>query len=197
VDDLLILLGYGKILPADVVEKVVPEERRKVEKEPAAEVPTPTPKLARRVSRRPTAGIMVAGEDDVLVRFGKCCSPVPGDPIVGFITRGRGVTVHTRECQKGMDQDPDRWVEVAWDGKLKTPRPVTLQVVCADKPGLLAHMSQAFSEAGVNISQANCRSTEDNRAVNTFQAMVTDLEQLKGLMRPIQKISGVYAVDRL
>ncbi|HEX2571276.1 MAG TPA: bifunctional (p)ppGpp synthetase/guanosine-3',5'-bis(diphosphate) 3'-pyrophosphohydrolase [Polyangia bacterium] len=198
VDDLFILLGYGKILPADVVEKVLPEERRKVEKEPATtEAPTPTPKLARRVSRRPTAGIMVAGEDDVLVRFGKCCSPVPGDPIVGFITRGRGVTVHTRECQKGMDQDPDRRVEVAWDGKLKTPRPVTLQVVCADKPGLLAHMSQAFSEAGVNISQANCRSTEDNRAVNTFQAMVTDLEQLKGLMRSIQKISGVYAVDRL
>jgi guanosine-3',5'-bis(diphosphate) 3'-pyrophosphohydrolase len=197
IDDLFTLLGYGKVLPADVVEKVLPEERRKVEAEPAAEAPTATPKLARRVSRRPTAGIMVAGEDDVLVRFGKCCSPVPGDPIVGFITRGRGVTVHTRECQKGMDQDPDRRVEVAWDGKAKTQRPVTVQVVCADKPGLLAHMSQAFSEAGVNISQANCRSTDDNRAVNTFQVTVTDLEQLKGLMRTLLKINGVYGVDRL
>ena len=132
------------------------------------------------VTRRSTNGIKVAGEDDVMVRYGKCCSPLPGDPIVGFITRGRGVTVHTLGCSKGLDQDPDRRVEVEWDGKQKTPRPVSIQVLCADKPGLLAHISQSFSEAGVNISQANCRATDDNRAVNTFVCNVADLETLKG-----------------
>jgi GTP diphosphokinase / guanosine-3',5'-bis(diphosphate) 3'-diphosphatase len=141
-------------------------------------------------------GIKVAGEEDILVRFGKCCSPVFGDPIVGFITRGRGVTVHTLGCPKAVDQDPDRRVEVEWDGKSKTPRPVSIQVVCADKPGLLAALSQSFNQLGVNISQANCRSMDDNRAVNTFQFAVSDVEQLRTVIRALQRISGVYSVTR-
>ena len=196
VDDLFIAIGYGKILPAEVVERVVPEEKLKAE--PAPEPKTKIGQLLKRVvTRRSTNGIKVAGEDDVMVRFGKCCSPLPGDPIVGFITRGRGVTVHTRECQTALDQDPDRRIDVEWDGKQKTQRPVSIQVLCADKPGLLAHISQTFTDAGVNISQANCRATDDNRAVNTFICSVADLEQLKTLMRSIQRISGVFQVDRV
>jgi GTP pyrophosphokinase len=132
-----------------------------------------------------------------MIRWGKCCSPLPGDPIVGFITRGRGVTIHTRECQTGLDMDPDRRIEVEWDGKLRSPRPVSIQVVCADKPGLLANISQTFHEAGVNISQAHCRAADDHRAINTFQFNVSDLDQLKGVIRAIQRISGVYSVDRM
>jgi GTP pyrophosphokinase len=195
VDDLFIAVGYGKLLPADVIERVVPEEKRKVE--PPPEPTNPISKLIRRVTRRAPTGIRVAGVDDVMIRWGKCCSPLPGDPIVGFITRGRGVTVHTKTCQKSMEQDPERRIEVEWDGKLKTPRPVSIQVVCADKPGLLAHISQSFHEAGVNISQAMCRSTDDNRAVNTFQFSVSDVDQLKGVIKAIQRISGVYSVDRM
>jgi GTP diphosphokinase / guanosine-3',5'-bis(diphosphate) 3'-diphosphatase len=196
VDDLYIAVGYGKLLPADVIERVVPEEKRKLA---APEPPTANPitKLVRRITRRAPTGIRVAGVDDVMIRWGKCCSPLPGDPIVGFITRGRGVTVHTRECQKGLDQDPDRRIEVEWDGKLKAPRPVSIQVVCADKPGLLAHISQSFHEQGVNISQANCRAADDHRAINTFQFSVSDLDQLKGVIRAIQRISGVYSVQRM
>ena len=124
--------------------------------------------LLRKVTRRTsTSGIKVAGEQDILVRFAKCCSPLPGDPIVGFITRGRGVTVHTLGCTKAIDQDPDRRVQVEWDGKLKQPRPVSVQVMSADKPGILALLSQSFNDLGVNISQAHCRATEDGRAANT------------------------------
>jgi GTP pyrophosphokinase len=196
-DDLFIAVGYGKLLPADIVEKVVPEEKRKAQAAPAEPAENPIAKLVRRVTRRAPTGIRVAGIDDVMIRWGKCCSPLPGDPIIGFITRGRGVTVHTRTCPKSLDQDPDRRIEVEWDGKLKTPRPVAIQVVCADKPGLLAHISQSFHELGVNISQANCRSTDDHRAVNTFQFSVSDLDQLKGVIKAIQRISGVYSVDRM
>ncbi|MSP62064.1 MAG: bifunctional (p)ppGpp synthetase/guanosine-3',5'-bis(diphosphate) 3'-pyrophosphohydrolase [Myxococcales bacterium] len=195
VDDLFIALGYGKLLPADVVERVVPEEKRKVAPTPVAE--NPIVKLVRRITRRAPTGIRVAGVDDVMIRWGKCCSPLPGDPIVGFITRGRGVTVHTRECDQGQDQDPERRIEVDWDGKLRTPRPVSIQVVCADKPGLLANISQSLHEAGVNISQAHCRSGDDNRAINTFQFSVTDVDHLKKVIRGIQRISGVFSVDRL
>ena len=88
-------------------------------------------------------------------------------------------------------------MDVEWDGKSKAQRPVTIQVVCADKPGLLAVISQSFSEGGVNISQAHCRATDDNRAVNTFQFNVSDLDQLKNVMRSLQRINGVYSVERI
>jgi GTP pyrophosphokinase len=197
-DDLLISIGYGKVLPTDVIDVVVPEDKRKIIEEPPPSNPITqlATSLIKRVTGRHHVGIKVAGEEDVLVRFGKCCSPVFGDPIVGFITRGRGVTVHTLGCQKAVDQDPDRRVEVEWDGKSKTPRPVSIQVVCADKPGLLAALSQSFNQLGVNISQANCRSVDDNRAVNTFQFAVSDVEQLRTVIRALQRISGVYSVTR-
>jgi GTP diphosphokinase / guanosine-3',5'-bis(diphosphate) 3'-diphosphatase len=195
-EDLLIAIGYGKVLPADVIEAIVPEDKRR---EVAEAPPTENPviNLVRRITRRSTAGIKVAGEDDVLVRFAKCCSPLPGDPIVGFITRGRGVTVHTLGCSKAVDQDPDRRVQVEWDGKLKQPRPVSVQVVSADKPGILASLSQSFNDLGVNISQANCRSMDDHKAINTFTFAVSDLDQLKTVMRALQKISGVFQVSRM
>jgi GTP pyrophosphokinase len=143
------------------------------------------------------AGIKVAGEDDVLVRFAKCCSPVAGDPIVGVITRGRGVTVHAKVCPTAMEQDEERRIEVQWDGEHKTARPVTVQVVCADRPGLLALISQTFNEHGINISQANCRSLDEKRAVNTFKVSVVDTDQLQKLIRALQKINGVFAVQRM
>ncbi|MBI5479013.1 MAG: bifunctional (p)ppGpp synthetase/guanosine-3',5'-bis(diphosphate) 3'-pyrophosphohydrolase [Deltaproteobacteria bacterium] len=196
-EDLLILLGYGKVTSAQVAELVIPEETRRG---PVPEEPPPGPltQLIRKVlPRRDIGGIKVQGEDDVMVRFAKCCNPVQGDPIIGFITRGRGVTVHTRECKKAFDLDPDRRVDVSWDGKSKAPRPVSLQVICADKPGLLANISKSFTDSGVNISAAHCRTTEDSRAVNTFQVSVADLEQLKRLIHAIQRIEGVFSVERL
>jgi GTP pyrophosphokinase len=208
-DDLLIAVGYGKVLPAEVVEEIVPEDKRKEVAQPdgnggsnpisqiASLATSVADSLMKRVAGSKTStGIKVAGESDVLVRFARCCSPVVGDPIVGFITRGRGVTVHTLGCTKSLDQDPKRRVEVEWDGR-KTPRPVSIQVVCADKPGLLANLSASFNQLGVNISQANCRAVDDNKAINTFSFAVNDLEQLKTIMRTLQRISGVYSVSRV
>ncbi len=133
----------------------------------------------------------------MLVRYGRCCNPVPGDPIVGFITRGRGVTVHTVACDKALATDPERRVEVSWDARSESKRPVTLRVLTVDRPGLLADMSQIFSKRGVNISQANCRATGDDRAVNTFEVVISDLKQLTELMRSIEKLTGVYSVERI
>ena len=199
--DLLIAVGYGKILPADVIEQIIPEEKRRaLADSPPSE--NPVVGLLRSVvaPRRPnkaSAGIKVAGEDDVMVRFAKCCSPVPGDPIVGFISIGRGVTVHQLGCRKSMDLDPDRKIAVDWGGEMKTTRPVSIQVVSADKPGILASLSQSFNDLGVNISQANCRAMDDNKALNTFSFGVRDLEQLKSVMRALQRVGGVYSVTRM
>ena len=199
--ELLISIGYGKILPADVVEKLIPEDKRRalVESPPSE---NPVVGLLRRVvsPRRPSkssAGIKVAGEDDVMVRFAKCCAPVPGDPIVGYISIGRGVTIHQLGCRKAMDLDPERRIEVEWDGEQKSLRPVALQIVSADKPGILASLSQSFNDLGVNITQANCRAMDDSKALNTFSFGVKDLDQLKGVMRALQRVGGVYSVTRM
>src|SRR4029079_3400261 len=197
VDELIIQLGYGKITSQQVLEKALPElanERHEAPIKPASMLKTLLRKVTRRTS---SSGIKVAGEEDILVRFAKCCSPLPGDPIVGFITRGRGVTVHRRDCDKGLDLDPERRIDVAWDGMSKTQHQVAIQVLCANKPGLLANISQSFTDQGVNISQAHCRATEDGRAVNTFHASLRDLDQLKSVIRALARIKGVFSVDRV
>ncbi|MGE3547550.1 MAG: bifunctional (p)ppGpp synthetase/guanosine-3',5'-bis(diphosphate) 3'-pyrophosphohydrolase, partial [Kofleriaceae bacterium] len=197
VDELIIQVGYGKITAQDVLEHALPE-LTKSEREPPAKTEGMLKTLLKKVTRRTsTSGIKVAGEDDILVRFAKCCSPLPGDAIVGFITRGRGVTVHRRDCDKGLDLDPERRIDVEWDGNGKAQHEVAIQILCADKPGLLAHISQSFTDHGVNISQAHCRATEDGRAVNTFHALVKDLDQLKQVIRSLSRIKGVFSVDRV
>jgi GTP pyrophosphokinase len=189
VDELIVQVGYGKITVQQVLEKALPQLAKKSESELAPKGESMLKTLLRKVTRRTTSsGIKVAGEEDILVRFAKCCSPLPGDPVVGFITRGRGVTVHRRDCDKGLDLDPERRIDVEWDGMSKAQHEVAIQVLCTNKPGLLAHISQSFSDQGVNISQAHCRTTEDGRAVNTFHASVRDLDQLKSVIRSLSRI---------
>jgi GTP pyrophosphokinase len=198
VDELIVQVGYGKITVQQVLEKALPQIAKKAENELAPKAESMLKTLLRKVTRRTSSsGIKVAGEEDILVRFAKCCSPLPGDPVVGFITRGRGVTVHRRDCDKGLDLDPERRIDVEWDGLSKAQHEVAIQVLCTNKPGLLAHISQSFSDQGVNISQAHCRTTEDGRAVNTFHASVRDLDQLKSVIRSLSRIKGVYSVDRV
>jgi GTP diphosphokinase / guanosine-3',5'-bis(diphosphate) 3'-diphosphatase len=197
VDELIVQVGYGKITTQAVID-ALPGMTKKGD-EPAPKAESMLKSLLRKVTtRRPSSsGIKVAGEEDILVRFAKCCSPLPGDPITGFITRGRGVTVHRKDCDKGLDLDPERRVEVEWDGGSKAQHEVAIQVLCTNKPGLLAHISQSFTDQGVNISQAHCRATDDGRAVNTFHALVRDLDQLKQVIRSLSRIKGVFSVDRV
>ncbi len=206
-DDLLVAVGYGKVAPHQLIERVLPPEKLAENKAGSAEKPNGSsliPGLSRvtevarkLVGRTSKSGVTIGGVDDVLVRFARCCNPVPGDPIAGFITRGRGVTVHTVSCERALATDPERRVDVAWDVRGDFKRPVTLRVLTADRPGLLADISQTFSKKGVNISQANCRATGDDRAVNTFEVTISDLKQLNDLMRSIEQLSGVYSVERI
>ena len=141
---------------------------------------------------------MLNGIDDVLVRYAKCCNPLPGDDILGFITRGRGVTMHRRDCPQGVrhrSRAPRR--DHAGIPKAKINRPVQLRVITANRPGILATVGQTFNELGINISEANCRAGDDGRAINMFTFLCSDLGQLKGVMRDLMKIEGVVDVERL
>jgi GTP pyrophosphokinase len=203
-EDLLVAVGYGKVQPGQLSERLLPPEKIEEAKEAPPRESSPSglfhavSEIARKVvGKKSVSGVVIGGIDDVLVRYGRCCNPVPGDPIVGFITRGRGVTVHTAACDKALATDPERRIEVSWDGRGDYKRPVTLRVLTVDRPGVLADMTQIFSRRGVNISQANCRATGDDRAVNTFEVTISDLKQLTELMRSIEVLTGVYSVERI
>lgn len=196
-DDLLMQVGFGKVVPGQVLKIIFPSLT------PEAKPEEPKGRLQRisqiftKARRRAPSGIQVQGEDDVLVRFAHCCNPLPGDAIMGFITRGRGVTVHKLDCPKALDLDPERRIEVSWDSDAQVQHPVTINVHSTDKPGLLADVSKTFSEQSVNISQANCRVTANGRAINTFHFQVLHLDHLKQVMRALQRIKGVYSVERV
>jgi GTP pyrophosphokinase len=197
-EELFINIGYGKIAADDVADLLAP-------KNGAAQSSAPPDSLregriesiVRKVTGKDQGGIKLSGIDDVLVRYAKCCNPLPGDQIIGFITRGRGVTVHRRGCPKAFDTDPERRVEISWDSKAKINRPVQLRITTANRPGILATVGQTFSGQGINISEANCRAGEDGRAVNVFTFDCSDLTQLKSVMRALQKVEGVVGVDRV
>jgi GTP diphosphokinase / guanosine-3',5'-bis(diphosphate) 3'-diphosphatase len=190
-DSMFVALGYGKTLPAHILEKVIPFKAQATSEE------SKLGQIFRAVTRRSTGGIVVQGIDDVLVRYAKCCNPLPGEPIAGFITRGRGITIHSANCSRALDTDQERKIEVSWDEKGTVQRPVSVRVLTADRPGILAHISQAFTDAGVNISQANCKVTDADRAVNTFEVLIKDTDQLRRVIAQIRQLKGVLSVDRL
>ncbi|MFO0581902.1 MAG: bifunctional (p)ppGpp synthetase/guanosine-3',5'-bis(diphosphate) 3'-pyrophosphohydrolase [Anaeromyxobacter sp.] len=199
-DDLIAAIGYGKISPQQVLSQILPAE--KLAAPAPADQPGPTSvitEMFRKVARLPTqtGGVRLNGIDDVLVRFGRCCNPVPGDPIVGFITRGRGVTVHTVNCDKILGIDPDRRVDVSWDVRGEFRRPVNLRVITYDKPGILAKISQTISDTGVNISSASCKTTPGEKAVNDFEVTIADVKQLNAVIRSIERVDGVQSVRRV
>jgi GTP pyrophosphokinase len=190
IDSLFVAIGYGRTPAAQVAEKVAPG------KAAGPEEPSVLGQFIRKMTGRASSGVVVQGIDDVLVRFGKCCNPLPGEPIIGFVTRGRGITVHTSRCSRAVDVDPDRRIEVSWDTKNTQERPVELRVLTADRPGILATIAQCFGENGVNISQANCKVTSADRALNTFEVMVKDARQLRKVINQLRSLSGVFGVER-
>lgn len=192
-EELFAQVGYGRLSAQEVYEAAVPQDDSQ---EDEALRPSFFEKTVRRVTGKDgPEGIRIDDVDDV-VRFAKCCSPLPGDAITGWITRGRGVTVHRRGCPKAMELDPERRIAVNWSDSAKVDRSVSLRVATADRPGILANVSAAFTESGVNIKEANCRVGDDGGAVNLFQFTVTDVAKLRILMRRISQIDGVYDVQR-
>jgi guanosine-3',5'-bis(diphosphate) 3'-pyrophosphohydrolase len=193
-DTLIASVGYGKVTAQQVLGRILPAEeieRRRDKAEGRLQ------RLFRLVSRQTKSGVQVSGVEDVLVRFGKCCSPLPGERITGFITRGRGVTVHALDCPKVLESDPQRRIEVQWEDGKGTPRAVKVEVTCVDRPGLLAAMSKAISSAGINISRAHVHALGDRKAQNVFEVMVASADELNRVMRNLGRVRGVMKVARV
>jgi len=189
-DDLLASVGYGKTSIHQVLGKLAPTV---VHDDQVPEVRAPKAKKAE-------GAVRIRGVDNLLVRFGKCCSPVPGDGIVGFITRGRGLTVHARDCLTVVKNvlDKERLVTVEWDGGEPAQRPVKIAVyIGRDRPGLLAEITGAISSRQGNITKAEITVTEDRKGINHFVIEVEDLQQLQGIMQAIREVKDVMNVERV
>jgi GTP pyrophosphokinase len=197
-DELLASVGYGKTSVQQVLGKLAPAVVHEAER-PA--VPDGRPARSSRKSNG--SAVRIRGVDDIMVRFAKCCGPVPGDGIVGFITRGRGLTVHGRDCLTVVRSvlDKERLVEVEWDGgadRAPAKRPVRIAVyIGRDRPGLLADITSAISSRHGNITKAEITVTDDRRGMNHFVIEVDDLRQLQGIMQAIREIKDVANVERV
>jgi len=192
IDDLLAGVGYGKVPVGQVVSRALPQDRIKAEAESAASAPVRTSER-----KKSSSAIRIQGVNDIMVRFAKCCNPLPGDDVVGFVTRGRGVTVHTADCSHAREGDPQRRIEVEWDLKKKSTRPVKVRVHCQDQKGMLASITGAITNCEANIVSASVMSTPDQRGVNNFELDVQDLDHLNRVINALLKIKGVYKVERL
>lgn len=202
-DELYAGLGYGRIVLEDIIPLVVPKEslEKKETDEAKAEDESFLRKVFNAAKKRSETrnAINVANLDDVLIRFARCCNPLPGDSIVGFITRGRGVTIHTASCNKAIDNVQERSVDVKWNltdkGSMK--RHVKIRILSLDEPGLLAIMSQTITSCGVNIASANIRTTQDKKAIAILDVEVGDLAQLQKVISALESKKGVISVERL
>lgn len=196
VSDLLSSIGYGKISVRKVVNKLLPKDSEPV---PSKDLqPSPLQRIFEEAKRKEAPlSVKVRGIEDLLVRFARCCTPVPGDPVVGFITRGRGISVHSRKCPKVFQTDPNRMVEIEWDSSSKLNRKVKIRVVCSDRPGLLADMSNAIKEHNINITRAQIGTTKDRKAVCHFIIEIKDTAELRKLLSHLEAVPGVILAERV
>ncbi len=200
VEEMYIKVGYGKLEPRTLVEKLLPNFTQQTEKTETQSFMDKVIKAAQTKIKKSKSLVSVDGMDDVLVHFAKCCSPIPGDSIVGFISRGRGITLHRSDCKKGFELDQERKVDVQWTAKhagAGQERNVKLKVLSQDITGLLKMMSEAFAVHGINIESAQVKTTRDKKAICIFEISVRDAKQLSEAILGLQKIRGILGVERV
>jgi len=189
-DDLLAAIGYGKVSAHQVANKLAPEK-------------TPLEHVTKKTVKKPLpshgAGMNISGMDQMLIHLSKCCNPVPGDRVVGFITRGRGVSVHTADCTNvaELSVDQERLVDVTWGDLRSTSHAVKIAVLVEDKPGMLGSVSSAISAAEANITHAEATVSEDRRGQLNFTLDIRDVEHLNRIIKSIEKLNGVASVSRV
>lgn len=193
-EDVFAAIGYGKLSAGQVISHALPKEVLKQQ----TEKPGALGKVLGKLSRHKTqSSILIGGIDNVMIRFANCCNPLPGEPVTGFITRGRGLTVHAKNCPQVLASEAERRVDVEWDMQRKTTRPVKIQVVCSDQKGMLVGISGAISNADANICSASVHARGDRKGTNLFEIDVENLEHLNRVIREIKKVKGVVRVDRI
>ncbi len=200
-EDVFVLVGYGTLTPQQILQVLVPGIKPESQGSGSEEASFLQRAFKAVVDRKKKSSslITVDGMDDMLVRFARCCNPIPGDPVVGFITRGRGIAIHRADCDKAFELDQDRRIDVEWNSQQKgeASRMVRVRVVSQDIAGLLRNMTEVFSSSGINIHNAQVKTTRDGKAISVFDVSIRDTIQLNQVISSLMKIKGVIGVTRV
>jgi len=199
IDDMYAAVGYGGITSHQIITRLV-EEHKKLKKLEIKE--EPIIKQGNKDEKGPllsTQGIVVKGVSNVLVRFSRCCNPVPGDDIIGYITRGRGVSIHRKDCSNLTDSsvEPERFVDVDWEPSSKSSYHAEIQIIAADRNGLLFDITNLISEMKIVVTAINARTNRNKTAVVNLIVEITDTEQLEKIIRQFKKLPEIVEVFRV
>lgn len=183
-EDLFATVGFGRTSVNQVIHKIIPEAGKTERKTHIS------------AKKQNIGGVTVKGVENLLVRFGRCCRPLPGDEVVGFITKGHGITVHRASCPYVLEVDKQRLVPVEWDTSVKEMHEVEFSVICHDKPGMLGSISATIGAHGVNITKARTQSFSSGTSMCLFSVLIKDLYELNALFKKIRGLKGIEKLER-
>ncbi len=199
VEELYASVGYSRLTPRQVLNRLVPnledEERKDVQKKRGKD--KDRDEEVRKAPEKVSEKISIKGVDDVLVRFAKCCNPVPGDAIIGFISRGRGVTIHTTDCPNVQTMEPERLLAVAWEGQQDQPFPARIRVVCKNVRGMLSRIATTLEQADVNIDSGHFSSGVDGNSDIELTVEVRDVDHLYHTLTKLSALDHVLEAVRV
>ena len=198
IEDMYASVGFGAISSGKVIARIL-EEYRKVHKEENVEQKLEELSKEKNTAKPSKSGVVVKGIDNCLVKLSKCCNPVPGDNIVGYITRGRGVSVHRADCKNLKDlflDEESRMIDVYWYTEKEAAYNVDIEIFANDRSGLLADIISQISTTKTKLVAVNCRANKERIAITDITIEVEDLEQLNNVLKAIRKVDSVYEVKR-
>lgn len=192
-EELYRAVGFGNISINDLIKFVKPETELHT-----ADKASRIDKIIKNIRKDEMKdAVLVKGFNDIMTRFAKCCSPLPGESISGYITRGKGITIHKNDCPHLLEVDPQRKIEVEWDKKFNEQMPAKIFVECIDKPGILSKLTKTISSSDVNILRVEMDSIEIEKAKGVFNLTVDNVNQLIAVIESLKKVKGVLSVDRI
>jgi GTP pyrophosphokinase len=195
-DDLLSAVGYARLTPRQVLNRLLPkmegekEEKKNEDKKKQREEPR-TEEVVKKAE-----GVSIKGVSDILVRFAQCCNPVPGDPIVGYISRGRGVTIHRQDCPNAKKIEPERLLEVFWEGEAQNSFPAEIKIICKNKRGVLAKVTSILTDQEIDIDSGQFASSVDKRTELDFTVLVQNSTHLYKAIDKIRALDNVLEISR-
>lgn len=193
IDELYRSIGFGNISVNDLIKFINPDTELHT-----ADKASRIDKIIKNIRKDELKdAVVVKGFNDIMTRFAKCCSPLPGESISGYITRGRGITIHKNNCPHLHEVDPQRKIEVEWDKKFNEQMPAKISVECIDKPGILSRLTKTISSSDVNILRVEMDGYEIEKAKGIFDVTVDNVNQLTGIIESLKKVKGVLSVDRI
>ncbi|WP_022666035.1 RelA/SpoT family protein [Desulfospira joergensenii] len=191
VDDLIAHVGFGKLTPLQILNRALPDLEKEDKEESLLQ------KIVGRRRKKTDTGIIVKGLNDILVKFSKCCNPLPGDPIIGYITQGQGVTIHRKNCLNVMKMSNERQIEVQWSKSYSESYPASIKIKTDDRFGLLADIASVISKNKSNILSAKTETSEQGIGLFYFTIMVESSDQLRKIMSEVRRVKKVTDVKRV